>query len=146
MKISQVCGFMCGEGDYDSDENSCGSRISRWWGTDPLGRGGGAPTSDTGSFQRKCIGGSRGVPLAHAPPTGSISFIFAYIFAKKCMRRRLAPPPNGSAPPKWEILDLPLEMYGKMKELGPIGGGGHAPTASPGSATGKHVLSRRHDN
>ena len=32
------------------------------------------------------------------PPTGSISFIFAYIFAEKCTRRRLVPP-NGSAPP-----------------------------------------------
>ena len=33
-----------------------------------------------------------------APPTGSISFIFAYIFAKKCMRRRLAPPQWVGAP------------------------------------------------
>ena len=35
------------------------------------------------------------------PPTGSISFIFAYVFAEKCIHRRLAPP-------QWEILDLPL--------------------------------------
>ena len=44
------------------------------------------------------IGGSRGAPPACAPPTGSISFIFAYVFAEKCMRQRLAPP-NGSARP-----------------------------------------------
>ena len=36
------------------------------------------------------------------PPTGSISFIFTYIFAKKCTHQRLAPPPP------WEILDPPL--------------------------------------
>ena len=41
------------------------------------------------------------------PPTGSISFIFAYIFAKRCTHRRLAPP-NGLVPPQREILDLPL--------------------------------------
>ena len=53
-----------------------------------------------------------------APPTGSISFIFAYIFTKKCMCQRLAPP-NGLAPPppppppQREILDPPLvnEIY-----------------------------------
>ena len=43
------------------------------------------------------------------PPTGSISFIFAYVFAEKCMCQRLAPP-NGSVPPQWEILDPPLGL------------------------------------
>ena len=37
-------------------------------------------------------GRSGGAPLMHAPPTGSIPFIFAYVFAKKCMHQRLAPP------------------------------------------------------
>ena len=58
------------------------------------------------------IGGSRGGGTAGVcppPPTGSISFIFTYVFTKKCMHRRLAPP-NGSAPPP--------------------------PTGNPGSATG----------
>ena len=36
------------------------------------------------------------------PPTGSISFIFTHVFAKKCMCQRSAPPPQ------WEILDPPL--------------------------------------
>ena len=41
----------------------------------------------------------RGAPPAPPPrPTGSISFVFVYVFTKKCMHRRLAPP-NGSAPP-----------------------------------------------
>ena len=53
------------------------------------------------------IGESRGVPPARPPPTGSNSFIFAYVFAKKCPHRRSAPP-YGSVPPQWEILDPPL--------------------------------------
>ena len=40
-----------------------------------------------------------------SPPTGSNSFIFAYVFAKKCPHRRSALPPNGSAPPQRDILD-----------------------------------------
>ena len=51
------------------------------------------------------IGRSRGCCQHMPPPTGSISFVFAYIFAKMCMHRRLAPP-------QWEILDLPLFMFG----------------------------------
>ena len=31
-------------------------------------------------------------------PTGSISFIFTYVFAEKCTRWRLAPPPIGWRP------------------------------------------------
>ena len=46
------------------------------------------------------IGGSRGVPLAHAPPppTGSNSFIFAYVFAEKHPCRRSALPQRLGAP------------------------------------------------
>ena len=42
------------------------------------------------------------------PPTGSISFVFTYVFAKKCMHWRLVPP-KGLAPPQREILDPPLQ-------------------------------------
>ena len=52
------------------------------------------------------------------PPTGSISFIFTYVFIEKCMHQRLAPP-NGSAPPQWEILDPPLNYY-LMRILVPL--------------------------
>ena len=47
------------------------------------------------------IGGSRGGAAARAPPTGSISFVFTYVFAEKCTRWRLAPPPppTGRRPP-----------------------------------------------
>ena len=40
----------------------------------------------------------QGVPPACATPTGSISFIFAYVLAEKCTCQRLAPP-NGLVPP-----------------------------------------------
>ena len=40
-----------------------------------------------------------GSPRARPPPTGSISFVFAYVFAKKCTHRRLAPPQQVGAPP-----------------------------------------------
>ena len=45
------------------------------------------------------IGGSRGGAAAPPPPTGSISFVFTYVFAEKCTRRRLAPPPPPPPPP-----------------------------------------------
>ena len=46
------------------------------------------------------IGGSRGGAAGMwPPPTGSISFIFAYVFAKKCIRWRSLPPPMGWHPP-----------------------------------------------
>ena len=58
------------------------------------------------------IGGSRGGAAAPpTPPTGSISFVFAYVFAKKCTHRRLVPPQRVGAPPQREILDPPLYMY-----------------------------------
>ena len=43
-------------------------------------------------------GGGGGVPGAR-PPMGPNSFIFTYIFAKKCLCRRSTLPPNGSTPP-----------------------------------------------
>ena len=46
---------------------------------------------------------------AHAPQTGSNSFVFTYVFAKKCPRQRSAPPTARRPPP---------------------------PTGNPGSATG----------
>ena len=58
----------------------------------------------------KSLADPGGAPPARAPPTGSISFIFAYVFAEKCTLQRLAPPPNGLAPPQREILDPPLKM------------------------------------
>ena len=36
---------------------------------------------------------------AHAPTMGPNSFVFAYIFTKKCPRRRSTPPPTGARPP-----------------------------------------------
>ena len=50
-----------------------------------------------------------GAPAPPPPPTGSISFVFAHVFAKKCTCWRLAPPPP---PPP--------------------------PTGNPGSAIGTH--------
>ena len=53
-----------------------------------------------------------GVPGARPPPPmGPNSFIFAYIFTKKCPRRRFTRPPNGCTPPLWEILDPPLLLH-----------------------------------
>ena len=57
-----------------------------------------------------------------APPTGSISFIFAYIFAKKVYALEVGAPPNGSAappppPPPRVILDPPL---GTLQKCGLI--------------------------
>ena len=49
----------------------------------------------------------QGALPACAPPTGSISFVFAYVFAEKCTHRRLAPPMGRHAPQR-EILDPPL--------------------------------------
>ena len=51
-----------------------------------------------------------GACLAHAPHMGPNSFIFAYIFTKKCPLQRFMPPLKGACPPPppQEILDLPL--------------------------------------
>ena len=54
------------------------------------------------------IGRSRGCCQCAPPPTGSISFIFTYVFTEKCTCQRLAPP-NRSVPPQQKILDLPLQ-------------------------------------
>ena len=50
----------------------------------------------------------QGGAVSVCPPTGSISFVFAYVFAKKCTCRRSAPPQQVDAPPQQEILDPPL--------------------------------------
>ena len=43
------------------------------------------------------------------PPTGPNSFIFIYVFTEKHLCQRLVPPPmRDGTPPKWEILDPPL--------------------------------------
>ena len=42
------------------------------------------------------IGGSRGRRRRTPPPTGSVSFVFAYVFAEKCTRQRSVPPPTGN--------------------------------------------------
>ena len=42
------------------------------------------------------------------PPTGPNSFIFTYVFTKKHLCQRLAPPPKRVGAPQQEILDPPL--------------------------------------
>ena len=54
------------------------------------------------------IGGSRGRAWCMHPSMGPNSFIFAYIFGKKCSHRRSMSPPNSSMSPLQEILDPPL--------------------------------------
>ena len=56
------------------------------------------------------IGGSKGGAAGVPPLTGSNSFIFAFVFTKKCLRRRSAPPPMARHPQR-EILDPPLITY-----------------------------------
>ena len=51
----------------------------------------------------------------HAPPMGPNSFVFAYIFGEKCLRRR-------STPPLREILDPPLVSILTMYTLADLGG------------------------
>ena len=48
------------------------------------------------------------------PPPGPNSFIFAYVFAKKCPHRRLAPP-MAWRPPQREILDPLLVKVGLLE-------------------------------
>ena len=63
------------------------------------------------------IGGSRGALPAH-PPTGSISFVFAYVFAEKCMRRRLAPLQRvGASPTGNSGSATAVESYDKMIQI-----------------------------
>ena len=50
------------------------------------------------------------------PQQDQFLFIFTYVFAEKCMRRRLVPP-NGSVPPQREILDPPLPWTCKSINL-----------------------------
>ena len=64
------------------------------------------------------LGGGGGERAGHTPPPmGPNSFIFAYIFTKKCPHWRSTPPLMGACPP-WEILDPPLHMaQGRIQDL-----------------------------
>ena len=53
------------------------------------------------------IGGSTYKIFRRKPPTGANSFVFTYIFTKKCPRRRSAPLKRVHAPLR-KILDPPL--------------------------------------
>ena len=44
------------------------------------------------------------------PPTGPNSFAFTYVFTKKHLCQRLAPPPMRVGAPQREILDPPLTV------------------------------------
>ena len=46
-----------------------------------------------------------GAPLVCTPPTGSNSFVFAYVFAKKCPRRRWVPHQREILDPLLECVD-----------------------------------------
>ena len=67
----------------------------------------GNPTLNLSPLSLADPGGRR--RRAPPPTTGSISFVFAYVFAKKCMCWRLVPPQQVGTL-QWEILDLPLPM------------------------------------
>ena len=47
---------------------------------------------------------------------------------------------GGCQPPMHTLL---AKMYSKMKEIDPVGGGGHAPAAPPGSANGYGIIKTR---
>ena len=52
------------------------------------------------------------------PPTESISFVFAYVFAEKCTHWRLAPPPRVGAPPTGNPGSATVWIYFFMFALG----------------------------
>ena len=57
------------------------------------------------------IGGSRGAPLAHAPPPNRIQFFRFHIhFCQKVPMSEVGAPPTARRPPQGEILDPPLTM------------------------------------
>ena len=63
------------------------------------------------------ISGSGGDATSVPPPqTGSNSFVFTYIFTKKCLRQRSVPPQWLGAPPQREILDPPLCKHTRIME------------------------------
>ena len=80
-------------------------------------------------FGKNALADLGGVPGA-CPPMGPNSFIFTYIFTKKCPRRRSTPPLMGAHPPMGNPGST-TEMYAKMKELGPVGGGVRPPRPPP---------------
>ena len=64
----------------------------------------------------------QGAPPARAPPTGSISFIFTYVFTEKCTRRRSAPPNGKSSIRHWYgfVIDsLLCKIFSKWMCNGP---------------------------
>ena len=66
------------------------------------------------------IGGSRGRAGCTVLPMGPNSFVFAYIFTEKCLRRRFTPPLTGARPLR-EILDpslaISINLLGNRAEL-----------------------------
>ena len=56
----------------------------------------------------------QGAPPAHAPPQQDQFLSFSHTFLPKSVCVGGWCPPNGSAPPQWEILDPPLRMTKKQ--------------------------------
>ena len=59
--------------------------------------------SNDGNSHWRIQGGAAG---ARPPPTGSISFVFAYVFVEKCTCRRLAPPQREILDPLLIVVNL----------------------------------------
>ena len=93
-------------------------------------------------FGENALADLGGVPCAR-PPMGPNSFIFAYIFTKKCPRQRSTPPPNGCHAPPTGNPGSATEMYAKTKELGRIGGG-LRPARPPPPQIRQSCLSSKH--
>ena len=71
------------------------------------------------------VNGRQGIGACPPPPTGSISFIFAYILPKSVCVGAWHPP-MGLCPPQREILDPPLQglifykLYSEVGSLLPV--------------------------
>ena len=112
------------------------SRISRW-GHGPVG-GCGPPMSAL--FCKKCIGGSRGGVLAHAPLQDPIlSFLHTFSLESAHLGGQTHPPPKWVHTPPMKNPGSGPELYVKMKELGPTGG--HELNMPPRSANA-HCVKR----
>ena len=81
------------------------------------------PTGNPGSATGCTISGGstyKSFRRPPPPPTGPNSFVFTYVFTKKHLCRRLAPPPTrvgAPPPPQREILDPPLTIVSFNKTL-----------------------------